>query len=149
MFIVQALGGLQWIVMSLHHWAGMENIMKLVHTLKNEILSNEMVYSKPVPMTKICGLYYKHMTIVNDDSSIISEQSFQLIDDARGVIYDRRMFIIQATDLCQLKSSKSMQLVSSTVVKHSPMSRVRVPLLLLAPEEKIQKKMERKLIKLI
>jgi hypothetical protein len=23
-----------------------------------------------------CGLYYKHMTIVNDDSSIISEQSF-------------------------------------------------------------------------
>ncbi len=43
------------------------------------------------------GLYYKHMKIVNDDSSIFSKQSFQLIDDARGVIYDRRMFIIQAT----------------------------------------------------
>ncbi len=39
------------------------------------------------------------MTIVNDDSSIFSEQSFQLIDDARGVIYNRRMFIIQATGL--------------------------------------------------
>jgi hypothetical protein len=37
------------------------------------------------------------MMIVNDDSSIISEQSFKLIDDARGVIFDRRMFIIQAT----------------------------------------------------
>jgi hypothetical protein len=47
----------------------------------------------------ICGLYYKHRTIVNDDSSIVSEQSFLLIDDARGVIYDRHMFIIQATGL--------------------------------------------------
>ncbi len=43
------------------------------------------------------GLYYKHMTIVNDDSSVVSEQSLKLIDDARGVIYDRHMFIIQAT----------------------------------------------------
>ncbi len=47
----------------------------------------------------ICGRYYKHMTIVNDDYSVVSEQSFLLIDDARGVIYDRRMFIIQATGL--------------------------------------------------
>ncbi len=45
------------------------------------------------------GLYYKHMTIVNDDYSGVSEQSIQLIDDTRGVIYNRRMFIIQATDL--------------------------------------------------
>jgi len=37
------------------------------------------------------------MMIVNDDSSVISEQSLQLIDKARGVIYDHRMFIIQAT----------------------------------------------------
>ncbi len=37
------------------------------------------------------------MMIVNDDSSVVSEQSFELIDDARGVIYDRHMFIIQAT----------------------------------------------------
>ncbi len=36
--------------------------------------------------------------IVNDDSSIVSEQSFQLIDYARGIIYDQHMFIIQATD---------------------------------------------------
>ncbi len=37
------------------------------------------------------------MTIVNDDSSIISEQSFKLIDDPRGVIYNCGMFILQAT----------------------------------------------------
>jgi hypothetical protein len=43
------------------------------------------------------------MTIVNDDSSIVSEQSFKFIDDARGVIYDRHMFIIQAigVNVCQ------------------------------------------------
>ncbi len=39
----------------------------------------------------------KHMTIVNDDSSVVSVQSFQLIDNARGIIYNRHMFIIQAT----------------------------------------------------
>ncbi len=37
------------------------------------------------------------MTTVNDDSSIVSEQSFKLIDDARGVTYNCPMFIIQAT----------------------------------------------------
>ncbi len=35
------------------------------------------------------------MMIVNDDSSAVSVQSFELIDDARGLIYTRRMFIIQ------------------------------------------------------
>ncbi len=44
------------------------------------------------------ALYYKHMTIVNDDSSIISKWSSKLIDDAKGVIYNHCMFIIQATD---------------------------------------------------
>jgi hypothetical protein len=43
--------------------------------------------------------YYKHMTIINDNSNIISEQSFKLIDNARGVIYDHHMFLIQATGL--------------------------------------------------
>ncbi len=36
-----------------------------------------------------------HITIVNDDSSIESMSS--LIDDTRGTIYNRIMFIIQAT----------------------------------------------------
>ncbi len=43
-----------------------------------------------------CGLYYKHLMIVNDDSSIISWWSFKLIDDPRVVIYDRHRFIILA-----------------------------------------------------
>ncbi len=39
------------------------------------------------------------MTIVNDDASIIIKWSFKLIDAARGIIYDRYMFIVQATDV--------------------------------------------------
>ncbi len=40
------------------------------------------------------------MTIVNDNSSVVSKWSFKLIDDPRVVIYDRHSFIIQATG-CQ------------------------------------------------
>ncbi len=41
--------------------------------------------------------HYKHVMIVNDDSSGVIKWSFKLIDAARGVIYDRHMFILQAT----------------------------------------------------
>jgi len=40
----------------------------------------------------------KHITIVNYDSSIINKFGTSLTDDARVVIYDRQMFIEQATD---------------------------------------------------
>jgi hypothetical protein len=43
------------------------------------------------------GLYYKHLTIVNYDSSFINKFGASLTDDARVVIYDRHMFIVQAT----------------------------------------------------
>jgi hypothetical protein len=42
---------------------------------------------------KLC---YKHVTIVNDDSSDISKGLKSLIDDAKVIIYDRKMFIKQA-----------------------------------------------------
>ncbi len=45
-----------------------------------------------------CGLYYKHVTIVNDDSSVVSKRSLKLIDDPSVVIYDQYRFIIQATE---------------------------------------------------
>jgi hypothetical protein len=47
--------------------------------------------------TAFSGIYYKHMTIVNDDSSGVRKWSSKLIDDTRVVSYDRNMFIIQAT----------------------------------------------------
>ncbi len=43
-----------------------------------------------------CGLYYKHVMTVNDDSSVINKWSFKLIDGARVIIYDRNRLIIQA-----------------------------------------------------
>jgi hypothetical protein len=55
----------------------------------------------------VSDLYYKHMTIVNDDSSIVSGQSFKLIDDAGGVIYYCHLFIIRATGLGDISFSNS------------------------------------------
>ncbi len=45
-----------------------------------------------------CGLYYKPITIVNYDSRIVNKLETSLTDDARVIIYDHDMFIVQATD---------------------------------------------------
>jgi hypothetical protein len=42
-------------------------------------------------------LYYKLITIVNDNSSIVNKLETLLFDDARVVIFDRHMFIVQTT----------------------------------------------------
>jgi hypothetical protein len=49
------------------------------------------------------GQYYKPITIVNDDSRVINKFKTSLTDDARVVIYDRQMFIVQATDYRTLR----------------------------------------------
>ncbi len=46
---------------------------------------------------RISDDHYKHVMIVNNNSSCVIKWSFKLIDAARGIIYDCRMFIIQAT----------------------------------------------------
>ncbi len=46
------------------------------------------------------GPYYKHMTIINDNSRIINKLGASLADDARVIIHNRRMFIVQATGKC-------------------------------------------------
>ncbi len=46
--------------------------------------------------TTTSGLYYKHVMIINDDSSIVSKCCFKL-DDPRVINYDRHWFKIQAT----------------------------------------------------
>jgi hypothetical protein len=43
------------------------------------------------------GLYYKPFKIVNDDSRVINKLVTSLTDNARVVIYNRHMFIVQAT----------------------------------------------------
>ncbi len=46
-----------------------------------------------------CGLYYKPVAIINDDSRVVNKLETSLTDDARVIIYDSHMFIVQATDL--------------------------------------------------
>ncbi len=46
-----------------------------------------------------CGLYYKHMTIVNYASGILNKLEALLTDDARVVIYDHHVFIVWPPDL--------------------------------------------------
>jgi hypothetical protein len=51
--------------------------------------------SKQKPITS--GLYYKHITIIYDDSSTVNKFEASLTDDARVIIYDQHMFIVQTT----------------------------------------------------
>ncbi len=44
------------------------------------------------------------MTIVNDDSMVFNKLEASLTDDARIVIYDRHMFIVQATSVGAIRN---------------------------------------------
>ncbi len=48
-------------------------------------------------LTRACDLYYEHITIVNYNSRIINEFGASLTDDARVIIYDCHLFIVQPT----------------------------------------------------
>ncbi len=48
---------------------------------------------------KSSGLCYKHMTIANCTSNVVNKLEDLLADDARVIIYDRHVFIVQATGL--------------------------------------------------
>ncbi len=49
------------------------------------------------PIDPICGLYYKHTMILNYASSVVIKLKALLTEYARVVIYDRHVFIVQAT----------------------------------------------------
>ncbi len=46
---------------------------------------------------KFSGLYYKPLTIVNNDSRVINKLEASHTDNERVIIYDRHMFIVPAT----------------------------------------------------
>jgi hypothetical protein len=48
-------------------------------------------------------MYYKPITIVNDNSSIINKLETSLTDDTRVIIYDHYMFKAQATEPAVVK----------------------------------------------
>jgi hypothetical protein len=50
-----------------------------------------------------CGLYYKHVAIINYSSSSVNKFRVSLNDDARVIIYNRHMFIVQAPGVNVMK----------------------------------------------
>ncbi len=50
-----------------------------------------------------CGLFYKHVMIINYASSSVNKFRASLNDDARVIIYDRHMFIVQAPSVNVMK----------------------------------------------
>ncbi len=54
-------------------------------------------YQHFLSLRDICGLYYKPMTIVNDDFRVVNKLETSHTDNGRVVIYDHHVFIVQAT----------------------------------------------------
>ncbi len=52
------------------------------------------------------------MMIINDDSRVINKLEASLTDDAKVVIYDRHMFIVQATACLGSLSVAAMNRIS-------------------------------------
>jgi hypothetical protein len=50
-----------------------------------------------LPVSATSGLYCKPNMIINNDSRVINKLETSRTDDARVVIYDNHMFIVQAT----------------------------------------------------
>jgi len=69
-------------------------------TASKQARQSPLVNSKTVHHNheKFSRLYYKPMMSVNDDPRVVNKLEASLTDDARVVIYDRHMFIVQATD---------------------------------------------------
>ncbi len=59
--------------------------------------SSKREWTLKVHNSRTSGLYYKHVTIVNYASRGVNKLKASLNDNARVVIYDHRMFIVQAT----------------------------------------------------
>jgi hypothetical protein len=69
---------------------------------RNSLRSFKVLWQLTVVSKKYCGLYYKHVTIVNYASIGVNKLRVSLNDEARVIIYDRHMFIVQATAVVSL-----------------------------------------------
>jgi len=78
------------------------------------------------------------MTITNHDSTVINKLEASLTDDARVVIYNCHMFIVQATRFNPTKNLFSHK-QCSPIVKHTwfIILRASMRILMLVPEERI------------
>ncbi len=63
------------------------------------------------------GLYYKPVTIINDDSRIVNWLETSHTDNARVVIYNRLMFIVQATECGTSPKYKLLHFLTAIISK--------------------------------
>ncbi len=85
-----------WFALALKFWDVYSIEIGLEH-------SDLMGIIHPVNILVITSrLYYKPMTIINEDSRVINKPKTLITDEAGVVIYDRHMFIVQATDISGL-----------------------------------------------
>ncbi len=56
-----------------------------------------MIWTNKNHFISTCGMYYKQVTIVNYASGSVNKLRASLNDDARVVIYNCHMFIVQTT----------------------------------------------------
>jgi len=64
-----------------------------------------------LPYPSYSGLYYKHIMTVNDNSSVVTKFETSLTDDAKVIIYDRHMFTVKATGVCQSHNKISKKIL--------------------------------------
>jgi hypothetical protein len=57
------------------------------------------------------------MMIVNDDSRVVNKLEASLTDNARVIIYDRHMFIVQATGQFQANSTEHVPFVTLPLIQ--------------------------------
>jgi hypothetical protein len=73
-------------------------------------------------------LYYKHVTIVNDASSNVNKLKASLNDTARGIIYERHMFIVKATDIsipmCSTHAGSCLHILHQTKMDVSDLKNI-------------------------
>ncbi len=68
------------------------------------IISNKFDLKLVTTFSSCSGLYYKYITIVNDESSVVNMWRVSLTDDTRVTVYDRNTFIIQAAGAAPVNS---------------------------------------------
>jgi hypothetical protein len=71
-------------------------------------------------MFAISGRYYKPMMIVNDSSMVIIKLETSLTNDARVIIYDHHMFIVQATGNSSSLQERVLNIISIFLKGFSP-----------------------------
>jgi hypothetical protein len=86
-YTAQKVNAWQLPILELKTWTRFRHINQSAHLVPPQCTSSTS------------GLYYNKKMIINDDYRVVNKLETSLSDVARVVIYDRHMFMVQATGL--------------------------------------------------